>query len=242
MTLIYYKLLRVFYRLAIPVGTIRKLHALRRSERKRIPDDLSQYPGRDYTSVKITSYPLRAVPDGTGVASATERLETLRYFKNEGIATSMSLMPVIPGVSDTEEKIDESVRKGVEASVDFVIFGGLTLKDGRQKDYFLEKIKSYRPDYVPKYATLFPGDPWGQAKSGYYQRLDERFMVIARKYRMPVRIPPKLFSDILDENDRVVVILEHLNYLLQMEGAEIILRLCGLLDFPIAGAVVIDAG
>jgi DNA polymerase/3'-5' exonuclease PolX len=35
---------------------------------------------------------------------------------------------------------------------------------------------------------------------------------------MPQRVPPALFKDILDENDLVVVMLEHIDYLLKMEG------------------------
>ena len=45
-----------------------------------------------------------------------------------------------------------------------------------------------------------------------------RFGSIAKKYRMPVRIPSSLFKDILSENDLVVVLLEHIDYLLRLQG------------------------
>jgi DNA polymerase/3'-5' exonuclease PolX len=35
---------------------------------------------------------------------------------------------------------------------------------------------------------------------------------------MPMRIPLSLYRDILSENDRVVVMLEHIDYLLKMRG------------------------
>jgi len=35
---------------------------------------------------------------------------------------------------------------------------------------------------------------------------------------MPTRIPPALYSDIFSKNDLVVVILEHIDYLLKLEG------------------------
>lgn len=44
------------------------------------------------------------------------------------------------------------------------------------------------------------------------------FGKIAKKYKMPVRIPPALYKDILSENDLVVVMLEHIDYLLKLEG------------------------
>jgi DNA polymerase/3'-5' exonuclease PolX len=39
-----------------------------------------------------------------------------------------------------------------------------------------------------------------------------------KHYKIPKRIPPELFKDILSENDLVIVILEHLDYLLKLEG------------------------
>ncbi|OYD15071.1 hypothetical protein CH333_06600, partial [candidate division WOR-3 bacterium JGI_Cruoil_03_44_89] len=68
-----------------------------------------------------------------GVPSPTERLKTLAFFKKEGIACGMFLLPVIPFVTDTPELMEEAVRKAVEVGLDFIIFGGMTLKEGRQK-------------------------------------------------------------------------------------------------------------
>ena len=39
-----------------------------------------------------------------------------------------------------------------------------------------------------------------------------------KKYKLYRRIPQRLFKDILDENDLVCVILEHLHYLSRAEG------------------------
>ena len=35
---------------------------------------------------------------------------------------------------------------------------------------------------------------------------------------MPCRIPPRLYNDLLTETDRVIVILEHIDYLLKLQG------------------------
>lgn len=55
---------------------------------------------------------------------------------------------------------------------------------------------------------------------------------------MPVRIPPALYSDILSENDLVVVILEHIDYLLKQEGKQVAVWLCCLFYLAIKRAVV----
>ena len=39
-----------------------------------------------------------------------------------------------------------------------------------------------------------------------------------KKYRIPARIPPAFFQDILDENDLITVILEHIDYYLRLNG------------------------
>lgn len=76
-----------------------------------------------------------------GVPPPSERLETISFFKNNGIACGIFLLPVIPFITDTPELMEESIRKASEVGVDFIIFGGTTLKDGRQKKYFYDVLK-----------------------------------------------------------------------------------------------------
>jgi DNA repair photolyase len=153
-----------------------------------------------------------------GVPLPSERLKALAFFKSEGLACGMFLLPVIPFITDTTALMEETVSKACEAGVDFIIFGGMTLKDGKQKDYFLDTVKTHYPELMTKYQNLYPGNRWGEARAEYYQSLNAEFNRIAKKYRIPQRVPPALYRDILSENDLVVVILEHLDYLLKMEG------------------------
>lgn len=74
-----------------------------------------------------------------------ERLETLASFKRKGIATGMFLLPVIPFLTDTPELMEETIRKGCEAGVDFIIFGGMTLKEGNKKITFSTCLKEIIP-------------------------------------------------------------------------------------------------
>jgi DNA repair photolyase len=153
-----------------------------------------------------------------GVPPPSERLETLAFFKKEGIACGMFLLPVIPFVTDTSDLIQRSIRKAHEVGADFVIFGGMTLKEGRQKEYFLSALRRSRPELVKKYESIYQGDKWGQATKEYYGSVNSIFSDFAKKYRMPKRIPPALYNDILWENDLVTVMLEHLDYFLRLEG------------------------
>lgn len=155
-----------------------------------------------------------------GCAPPSERLSMLARVKESGLATGIYLMPVLPGLSDGEEDLERALVRAGEAGVDFVVFGGLTLKPGRQMDHYLDVICALDADLAERTASLYPGDRWGHADGDYYAELDRRFARLARRHRIPRRIPPRLFVDILDDNDRAVVLLEHMDYFQRSEGRD----------------------
>ncbi len=154
-----------------------------------------------------------------GVPSPTERFNTLVKFKQCGFTCGMFLMPVIPFVTDLPEVMDATLRKAHEIGLDFVVFGGMTLKNGRQKDFFLNTLQQHYPQFTEAYHLLYPVDKYGGASPDYYQTLHQTFNRLAtRKYQLPKRIPARVFHDILSDSDRVIVMLEQLDYLLKQEG------------------------
>ena len=172
----------------------------------------------------IVSFSFSSTDDRTSaiveprVPSPSERLEALKFFKGEGIACGMYLLPVIPRVTDTREFLEDAVMKASAAGVDFIIFGAMTLKEGRQKDYFAETIQDHYPQLAADYRRIYRGSKWGEPAQEYVDSLNRTFGAIAKQYKMPIRMPPALYQGILGENDLVVVILEHIDYLLRMEG------------------------
>lgn len=173
----------------------------------------------------IVSMSLSSVNDETssifepGCAPPSSRLATLTRMKEHGIATGVYLMPAIPFITDTDEELEETLIEVKKARVDFVIFSGMTLKEGRQKDYFMDVLKGYRPELVPGYEEIYKGSSrWGSARPDYYQRINARFGRLARKHGLARRIPTRLYADLMEENHRVMVILENLDYLARLEG------------------------
>lgn len=152
------------------------------------------------------------------VSPPSVRLESIEKFKLEGIPCGMFLMPVIPYITDTPEMIDESINKGVKAGVDFIIFGGMTLKDGRQKDYFLRILEKHYPHLTLEYENLYIGDKWGNLSYDYNETINYTFDTFAKKYKVSKRIPAYLFNNILSENDLVTVILDQIDYVLKLKG------------------------
>ncbi len=186
--------------------------------------DLDLIKQNNQQSGAIVSFSFSSVNDEIStlfepnVPPPSERLKTLEYFKRVGITTGIFLLPVIPFITDLPNMIEETLRKAREVGVDFVIFGGMTLKEGRQKDYFNNIVKVRYPKLVTKYTHIYKGDKWGHATWEYYCLINSVFNHIARKYRIHRRIPPALYKDILWENDLVIVMLEHIDYFLQLQG------------------------
>ncbi len=127
-------------------------------------------------------------------------------------------MPVIPGVTDSREAMDAALAAALDAGALYVVFGGMTLKDGRQKDHFLSVLSGVRPDLVPAYRRMYPGDPWGGASGDYYARINRTFGKLARERGVPPRIPRGLFAGIVSGADLASVLLEQIHAMLELEG------------------------
>jgi DNA repair photolyase len=154
-----------------------------------------------------------------GVPSPSERLEAIKRIKNAGIACGMFLMPVIPFVTDSPEMIEQTLRQGKEAGIDFAIFGTMTLKPGRHSDYFLKGLQEYFPELVDQYNIIYSkSGQWGQASPEYDRTVHEVFNKIATEYKIPKRIPPHIYKDLVIQQDLIIVILEQLDYLLKIRG------------------------
>ncbi len=155
-----------------------------------------------------------------GVPPPEERLNAISKLRSMGIHSGVFLMPVIPFISDRMKIMDKTLCDIKEAGAEYVIFGGMTLKKGRQMDYFMNILGNYYPDLVEKYNMIYTGNKWGNAIPEYYKWLSKRFATLVKKYKIPARIPIYIYNNILSDNDLVVVILQHLNYMLKLYGKE----------------------
>jgi hypothetical protein len=114
--------------------------------------------------------------------------------------------------------MDDTLKKIKETNADYVIFGGMTLKEGRQKDFFYKVLKQFYPELIPKYEMIYKGDIWGNTTKEYYVSLNQTFSKLIQKYNIPIRIPQHFYTDYLEENDRVMIILEHIDYILKSQN------------------------
>ena len=79
-------------------------------------------------------------------------------------------------------------------------------------------LKKHYPDLITEYQHIFQSHEWGQAIDEYYASIHQTFLPIAKKYKIPIRMPLHLFGDLLDENNLVAVLLGHIDYLCKIQG------------------------
>jgi len=148
----------------------------------------------------------------------SERLETISFFKEQGFTCGIFLMPVIPFITDTPKMINETIGQAKEAGAEFVVFSGMTLKEGRQKEHFMTILRKEFPHLILEYENIYRDNKWGNTTKDYYDTLNYTFDFVAKKHKIAKRIPAYLFNTILNENDLVVVILDQIDYLLKLKN------------------------
>lgn len=89
-----------------------------------------------------------------GTPSPRRRLEVVRRFADAGVGCSVLMAPILPGLSDSAEQIDETVVELVRAGASNITPLMLHLRPGAREWYRAWLQREY-PDLVPLYARLY---------------------------------------------------------------------------------------
>ncbi len=158
-----------------------------------------------------------------GVRPPSERLASIRRMVDAGITCGVYNLPIVPFLSDRPEQIDTAFGDFAAAGVSFVVAGGMTLKEGRQKEHFLRVVGSQRAEAAARIAAIYPSigrSPYGEPIDSRGHYLDPILLAASKKHRLPLRPPIWLVdpdSRVLGTRDRVVVTLEHIAYALDQQ-------------------------
>lgn len=127
-------------------------------------------------------------------------------------------MPVLPGVSDQKDSIDSLVAMASHFNVDFICFGGLTLRPGTQKDTYFTTIQNHYPEHLDGYHRIYRENrPSGAADSRYYKKINDRFHSALLRHDIPGRIPQYLFCKLIPLYTEIAVLLEHNEFKLTID-------------------------
>jgi DNA repair photolyase len=82
------------------------------------------------------------------------RLEAVGELNRAGIPSGILIAPLMPGINDDPRQVEEILRLAAEAGATSI--GGITLHlRGEVRGIFMEWLRSYRPDLVPRYEQLY---------------------------------------------------------------------------------------
>jgi DNA repair photolyase len=109
-----------------------------------------------------------------------KRIEAVAELNRAGIPTGVLIAPLMPGINDSAEQVEEILELCAEAGA--VSIGGICLHlRGEVRDVFMDWLSSYRPDLVPRYEALY-------ARGAYAPKAErERISRLVREGRRVTR-------------------------------------------------------
>jgi DNA repair photolyase len=83
-----------------------------------------------------------------------KRLEAVAELNREGVPCAVIIGPLIPGVNDAPEQVDEILEIAGEAGATNVTGIPLHLR-GEVREIWFDWLRQYRPDLIPRYEQLY---------------------------------------------------------------------------------------
>jgi DNA repair photolyase len=122
-----------------------------------------------------------------GTAPPRQRLRALNMLREAGLDAAVLCMPVLPGISDSEESLDAAARAASEAGA--TAFRHRALKiDVEIQEYYSDFLATEFPVAVPLYASLYNGGV--HPSKDYDRELEDRVRRVRARYEFrerPVR-------------------------------------------------------
>lgn len=146
-----------------------------------------------------------------GASPISERLETLRAFRARGCVVGVMAMPLLPFISDGEQDVRALVQVLKDAGAAFVMPGGLTLRPGRQKDFYMAHLAEAYPGLVDSYREMYAEErPSGACTRGYRDGLAERVAASVRDAGVPFLLPHARYRGQVPLYDELHLLLQHM--------------------------------
>ncbi|MEO9870039.1 radical SAM protein [Ekhidna sp.] len=121
-----------------------------------------------------------------GATKPTQRLAALEKTVNEGFLTGVSLMPLLPYISDTTEQLDLAFQTFSDMQVNYVLPATITLfgnGDANSKKLVMNALEKHYPELVEKYEKFFQH---GSQMPYYYQTAFKKKMEeLSLTYKIP---------------------------------------------------------
>ncbi|MBN1552121.1 hypothetical protein JW979_11650, partial [bacterium] len=151
--------------------------------------------------------------------TVSERIETMRRFKRAGCHVGVLAMPFLPFINDSIKDIELFADVMQSVPVDFVLPGSLTLRPGKQKNVFLNTIKTHFPEHYTSYTQLYSLEkPSGVPNYTYRKTLFRRIHSILSKRSLSTLIPHRIYRHHYPIQDEIYILLNHMADLYSRKG------------------------
>lgn len=124
-----------------------------------------------------------------GATPPTVRLETLKSALKEDFLSGVSLMPLLPHISDTGENLEKMFSEFSKIGAKYLFPATLTLFGNNKADsktLLLNAVKKHYPHLIEKYEKFFSNS--SQLPKYYRNAFDVKMQELRKKYDLPNRI------------------------------------------------------
>jgi DNA repair photolyase len=119
----------------------------------------------------------RAVESGT--PSPRRRLDAVRRLTDAGFPVGVLMAPILPGLTDTDESIEETVASIAAAGATRVTPLALHLRPGA-REWYADWLTREHPSLAPRYRELFRGGSYLPRR--YQEEVGARVRAAARRH------------------------------------------------------------
>lgn len=153
-----------------------------------------------------------------GAPSPDKRFIAMQKLQSHGISSGICFMPVIPFITDTPIIFKKSLLDFYKIKPDYLLFSGLTLKTGRQKDYFYSFLNRNYPDLIDNYNAIYQDNIYGSPIENYINENHLNYSYLTSGINLYSRIPLKIFGSYINNNDKIAIVLEQMDYIKKCRG------------------------
>ena len=122
-----------------------------------------------------------------GTPNPKARLEAMQYLVECGIPAGVMMAPLLPGISDSAEAINETVQAAASHHAQFLSANLLFLKPG-SREWFMPMLRESYPHLTPGYQRLYRNT---YAEKDYTESVMSLVNEARRRYRLPSVTPAR---------------------------------------------------